>query len=54
MNVNWKHRQLNSTGKCDDKTCDYCYPKTKPLTESKFNWWPSLPKIRKIKRKEIK
>jgi len=45
MNVNWKHRQLNSTEKCDDKTCEYCYPKT----ESKFSWWPWWPRLPKLR-----
>ena len=44
MTTNWKHRQLNVTGKCGDRNCEYCYPKT--LTEAKFNWWPKLPKLR--------
>jgi len=46
MNINWKHRQLNINKKCGDETCDHCYPKDKPLTESKFNWWPRLPRLR--------
>ena len=46
MNMNWKHRQLNVNGKCDDTKCDRCYPKTKQLTKSKFNWWPRLPRLR--------
>ena len=47
MNMSWRHRQLTVNGKCDDKTCEYCYPKT--LTKSKFNWWPRLPKLRRNK-----
>ena len=56
MNMNWKHRQLNVNGKCNDKTCDYCHPKTKLPQGSDyhgngryhptFNWWPKLPKLR--------
>ena len=46
MTINWKHRQLNVTGKCGDRNCEYCYPKTKPLTELKFGEWPTLPKLR--------
>ena len=45
--MNWKHRQLSINRKCDDKSCDKCYPKT--LTETKFNWWPRLPKLRRNK-----
>ncbi len=48
MNMSWKHKYLSVNRKCDDKSCDKCYPKLG------FNWWPKLPKIRKIKRKDIK
>jgi len=44
--MNWKHKQLNVTGKCSDTNCEYCYPKIKSLIKSKFNWWPKLPRLR--------